>query len=355
MKLLDRYILSEFLRYFFVVLTTLGLVFYVAEFLRGGDANTTAAKMLVYNAFQLPATLVQMTAPAAMLATMVSLSMMNRRNELTAMQASGIGIFHIAFMIFGAVFIICCATLIVSDRVLPPMARARTTYLWREIKGRQDFSLDIKSSKIWYRSKNYIYNLKTFDQKTSAIQGFGVYLFDQSFNLRQHVEAGTATYDQGEWVLKEGMITIFPEDSTFPLSKRFAEKRLKLPDSPAEFGEIERQVETLRLKDLWRFIMRNKASGLKTDSYEVDFHARVSMSFIPLVMALLVVPFSVRPRRQGALGRDVSICIGLIMVYWILFSISLSLGRSGTMQPWVAVWTPSLFFLTAAIYQVVKK
>ena len=39
------------------------------------------------------------------------------------------------------------------------------------------------------------------------------------------------------------------------------------------------------------------------------------MSFIPLVMALLVVPYSIRPRRQGAVGKDVSICIGLIMVY----------------------------------------
>ncbi len=355
MKLLDRYILSEFLRYFFAVLTMLVLVFYVAEFLRGGDANTTAAKILVYNAFQIPATLVQMTAPAAMLATMIALSMMNRRNELIAMQASGIGIFHIAFMIFGMVFIICCVTLIVSDRVLPPLARARTTYLWREIKGREDFSLDIKSSKIWYRSKNHIYNLKTFDQKTSSIQGFGIYLFDQSFNLRQHVEASTASYDNGEWVLKDGMITIFPEESTFPLSKRFDIKRLKLPDSPAEFSEIERQVETLRLKDLWRFIMRNKASGLKTDSYEVDFHARVSMSFIPLVMALLVVPYSIRPRRQGAVGKDVSICIGLIMVYWIFFSISLSLGRSGSVQPWLAVWTPSFVFLAAAITQVLRK
>ena len=36
-----------------------------------------------------------MTAPAAMLATMIALSMMNRAMTI-AMQASGIGIFHIA-------------------------------------------------------------------------------------------------------------------------------------------------------------------------------------------------------------------------------------------------------------------
>lgn len=355
MKLLDRYILAEFLRYFVAISVTLVLIFYVAEFLRGGDAETTAAKLMVYNAFQLPATFVQMSAPAAMLATMVTLSMLNRRNELTAMQASGIGIFHISFLIFGAVFILCCVTLILSDRVMPPLAKSRTFYLWREIKGRKDFSLDIKSSKIWYRSKNYIYNLKTFDRATNSIQGFGIYFFDRNFDLRQHVEAQSASFTGKEWVLTDGMLTVFPEDSSFPLTKRFKAKNMDLPDRPEDFREIERQVETLRLKDLRKFITRNRESGLKTESYEVDFHQRLSMSFIPMVMALLVIPYSVRPRRQGGVGRDVAMCMSWIMIYWILFSISLSLGRSGTVEPWLAVWSPSVLFLGAAFYQVLRR
>jgi lipopolysaccharide export system permease protein len=336
------------------ILVMLSLIFFVAEFLRG-ESETTAAKLLMYNAYQLPATLVQMTAPAAMMATMVTLSMLNRKNELVAMQACGVGIFHISFLIFGMIFIVCCTTLVISDRVLPPLAKKRTAFLWREIKGRKDFSLDIKSSKIWYRSKNFIYNLKTYDRATSSIQGFGVYFFDDNFSLKQHIEAKEAHFSSGEWILKEGMVSVFPSAKEFPLSKHFTEKKIKLPDKPEDFGEIERQVDTLRLKDLWLFIKRNRASGLKTDSYEVDFHSRVSLSFIPMVMSLLVIPYAIRPRRQGGFGRDISLCIAWILVYWIMFSISLSLGRSGAARAWLAVWSPSALFLGASIMQILKK
>ena len=354
MKLIDRYILREFALFFLAVLLILVLIFFVAEFLRGGLESSTL-KILVYNSFQLPHTLIQMAAPACMLATMATLSMLNRRNELIAMQAGGIGLFHISFLIFGIILTICCTSLVINDRVVPPLARSRTMYLWREIKGRKEFSLDIRSSKIWYRSQNYIYNLRTFDKSENRISGFGIYFFDHGFRLKQHVSAQSAHYEDGHWILKDGMITIFPEEASFPLSKHFDEKSLKLPVEPKEFGEIERQVDTLRLKELWAFIKRNKASGLNTASYEVDFHSRMSLSFIPIVMSLLVIPYSVRPRRQAGLGKDVSFCIFWILIYWILFSISLSLGRVGTVQPWIAVWTPSAFFLAIAIFLMIRK
>ena len=353
MKLIDRYILKEFILYFLAILLTLVLIFYVAEFLRA-ESETKAIQLLIYNGLQLPAILIQVIPPAAMLATMTTLSMLNRRNELIAIQAGGIGLHHIALLLFGMIFLICCLSLTVSDRILPPLARARTIYLWREIKGRKDFSLEIRSSKIWYRSKSYIYNLQTFDRATNIIRGFGVYFFDDKFKLKQNVAAQSAIYKNNEWVLRDGMITVFPEDTSFPLSKHFQERTLKLPATPKEFMEIEKQVDTLRLKDLLAFIRRNRESGLNTKSYEVDFHARVSMSFISIVMALLVIPYSVRPRRNGGVGLDLTFCVAWILLYWILFSISLSLGRSGTVEPWIAVWSPSALFLFVAFFMLLR-
>lgn len=354
MKLIDRYVLKEFITFFVSILSLLVLIFYVAEFLRG-EAEATAIKILIYNSFQLPMTLVQVTAPAAMLATMAALSMLNRRNELIAMQAGGIGITHITALIFGAILIICCINLVVNDRIVPPLARKRTAYLWREIKGRTDLSLDIKSSKIWLRNKNYIYNLRTFDRAKHSIQGFGIYFFDERFRLKEHIAAESAHFEGGEWILKNGMMAVFPEASAFPLNKHFDVKSIKLPVDPDDFGEIEHQVDTLRLKDLFAFIKRNRESGLNTKSYEVDFHSRLSISFIPIIMALLVIPYSIRPRRQGGLGKDVSFCIFWILFYWILFSISQSFGRSGAIEPWISVWTPSAFFLAISLLLMVRR
>ncbi len=354
MRLIDRYILKEFILYFFSILSLLVLIFYVAEFLRG-ESDVSSAKLMIYNGMLLPQIALQIMAPAAMLATMATFSILNRRNELIAMQAGGIGLPHLTFLIFTAVFILSCISLIVNDRVVPPLAQKRTLYLWREIKGRKDFSLDIKSSKIWYRSQNYIYNLKTFDKANNAIQGFGVYFLDQNFQLKEYIEAKSAVYENNGWKLQDGMLALFPSPSTFPLLKKFKEKQMDLPVSPHDFGEIEKQVDALRLKELLAFIRRNRESGLNTKTYEVDFHSRVSLSFIPIVMALLVIPYSVRPRRQAGIGKDISFCISMILVYWIIFSIALSFGRSGAIEPWIAVWAPSLLFLMIAVFITLQK
>lgn len=357
MRILDRYILTEFVRNFLIALLVLTMVFFIADYLRGvWDAEVTPMILFKYAAFQIPMIMCQMAPPAAMLGTMVTLSLLNRKNELTAIHASGIGLTHVSMLIFGAIFIACCLTLITYDRIVPPLARKRTSYYWREIKKRPDFTVDIKTSKIWYRSKNYIYNIRVYDSATSTIHGIGIYFFDNRFRLAQHVEAAQATYDtkQSEWNLKNGMLTVFPEGESFPLSKHFAEKRLHLPETPKDFLEIEHQVDTLRLKELRTFIARNKEAGLDTKTYEVDFHARIAVSFISLIMGLLAIPYSVRPKRQGGLGKDLAICIGWIFSYWLLFSLSLSLGRSGAVAPSIAVWAPSAAFFLAAITLVLK-
>ena len=357
MRLLDRYILSEFIRNFLIALAVLTAVFFIADYLRGvWDADVTPLTLFKYGAFQLPMIICQMVPPAAMLATSVTLSVLNRKNELTAIHASGIGLGHVSLLIFGAIFIACCLTLVAYDRVVPPMARQRTSFYWKQIMKRQDFTVDIKTSKIWYRSKNYIYNLRLYDKSTSTIHGIGIYFFDNRFHLVQHIEAQTAHYDdaKSEWDLRDGMLTVFPEGQSFPLSKHFAEKRLHLPETPKDFLEIEHQVDTLRLKELRTFIARNKEAGLNTKNYEVDFHSRIAVSFIPLIMGLLAIPFSVRPKRQGGLGKDLGICIGWIGSYWLLFSLSLSLGKSGAITPWLAVWGPCALFFGAAIVLVLK-
>lgn len=357
MRILDRYILFDFIRYFLIALSALVAVFFIADYLRGvWDADVGPMVLFKYGAYNLPLIICQMVPPAAMLGTAVTLSMLNRKNELTAIHAAGIGLTHVSMLIFGAIFIACCFTLVIYDRVVPPLARQRTLYYWHVIKNRPDFTMDIKTSKIWYRSKNYIYNLRVYDKKTSTIQGIGIYFFDSNFSLVQHVEAQTARYDEtnNQWQLNNGMLTVFPENSSFPLSKHFEEKRLTLPETPKDFLEIEKQVETLRIKDLAAFINRNKEAGLDTKAYEVDLHARVAMSFIPLIMGLLAVPYSVRPKRQGGLAKDLSVCLGWIFSYWLLFSLSLSLGRSGAIAPSLAVWVPSGLFFMAAVTLVVR-
>lgn len=356
MRTLDRYIAAAFLKNFILASFTLTSL-YMFQQLLGQliDSEHPAGQTLFYNALFLPDIFVQMTPPSALLATVLTISGLNRTQELVACYSVGFGLSRVVAVIVSITFMIACFTLILQDRILPPVYRKRTTYFWRDMKGKSDFYLDVKQNKIWYRSKNLIYNLRTFDSKSKTIHGMTVYGFDERFRLVQVVAADRAEYTQDGWTLKEGTVTVFTDDDPFPVNQKFKEKSLLISETPRDFQEIEKEVKTLRLKELWKYIERTASAGSDTKAYLVDFHSRISLSFIPLVMAVLGVPFSTRSRREGGMAKDLVACLAITFFYWLFFSVGLSLGTNGALPPVVAAWMPSLIFAVVAGVLVTRK
>src|SRR5581483_2086792 len=205
--------------------------------------------------------IVQMAPPAVLLGTVMTLSGLSPTNELVACFAIGLAFKRLIALFLTIVFMICCLMLIFQDRILPPTYKRRTTYKMREMEKKQDFFLDIKQDKIWYRSRNLIYNLQRFDAKTRSIIGMAVYTFDDAFNLTQVVDAEKAEFTSAGWRLMNGTVTVFSKNDPFPATKRFEEKDLQISETPRDFQEIDKEVKGLRLKELWHYIRRMKAAG----------------------------------------------------------------------------------------------
>jgi len=356
MKTLDRYIAGIFVKNLGLALFGLA-AFYLFQATLSDlmDKSYPAHQTVIYNLLQLPAMLVQMAPPSVMIATVLTLSGLNRSNELTAAYSIGFGLGRIVSLITALVVIFCCLLLVLQDRILPPLYRKRTTFYWQEMKKRTDFFLDVKQDKIWYRSKNLIYNLRTFDAKSKTIRGMAVYTFDEDFNLVQTVEAEQAAYTPTGWKLIDGTVTVFNKDDPFPMTKPFKEKDLLIQETPKDFQEIEREVDGLRLRELAAYIERSRAAGVDTKGYEVKYHSRWSLSFIPLVMAMLGVPFSTRSRREGGVARDLGSCLAVTFFYWLFHSVGLSLGSNGALPPVLAAWIPSTVFAALAAVLIFRQ
>lgn len=349
MKTLDRYIAAFFIKNFLIAVFAMTSLF-LFQALLGDilDKSFGADQVLIYHLLNLPQIVVQMMPPSILLATVFTLSGLSRTNELVACHSIGIGVWRIMSLILSVVFIVSCIVLVMEDRILPPTFRKRTTYYWREMRHRPDPFLDIQKDKIWYRSKNLIYNLQLFDAKSNSIYGMAVYTFDENFNLVQVVDAQKAEYTPSGWRLMNGTVTVFSAQDAFPLTSRFTEKSLTIPETPKDFQEIEKETEGLRLKELWKYIGRVRSAGADTKSYEVKFHSKISLAFIPIVMCFLGIPFSLRGRREGGMAKDFGLCLGVTFFYWLFYSIGLSLGTNGVLPPWLAAWLPSFIFAALA-------
>ncbi|MCM0604540.1 MAG: LPS export ABC transporter permease LptG [Xanthomonadaceae bacterium] len=351
MRILARYISVAFIGNVAIALLALGSI-QVLQSILGQlvEAVHTIPQILYHHSLQIPEMMIQMLPPSVMLGTILTLSGFNRTNELVAIYSIGVGLRQVMSIIVAIVLIMCCFSLIVQDRVLPILFKKKTIYYWKEMRGRKDFSFDISHNKVWYRSKNLIYNLKTFDPQTQKIKGMSVYQFDDDFHLQHVLEAKEAIYTDRGWKLFAGSETTFKNHKDFPVTVKFAEKELVIRETPQDFEQIEKEVDALRLKELYSYIAKIKDSGVDSKTYEVKYHSKISMSLIPLVMCILAVPFSTRQRRQGGAGRDLAIGFVVTFFYWLLYSIGLSLGSNGAVPPLLAAWLPSILFMGLAGY-----
>ena len=355
MSILDRYIASEFWRAFFISLIAFVTLFISGDTLRQGvQQQVPAAYALINTLYQLPEIIVLLLPAACLMGTFIALSTLSRRSELIAMYSSAISLTRISFVILCLVFIICCISFIVTDRIIPPLAKKRAYFYRTVVQKKRDLHTEINQSRIWYRSKNLIYNLRAFDTKKNVIHGLAVYTFDNNFELVQQIEAKIARYVDSKWLLERGLVTIFDGDPIFPRTQKFETRAIHLNESPEDFKEIEREVETLRLKHLWRFIERNRQAGIDTDSYEVLFWSKISMALVPIIMSILAIPFGTRQDRHSGIAKDVTICFAFIITYWLFFSGALSMGKSGAIPPVVAAWLPSLVFFVTGVVLIVR-
>ncbi len=360
---MDRYIGSLFLK-------QLGFssVFFVIFFLFEAifsdlyDQPFPVKKILYFHFLNLAQVWVQMTPPAVLLATMMTVSQLVRNQEWVAFLSMGVSVRRLMRAVFVIVACVSAWILMMEDRILPPIYRQRLNYYWRDLHGRSDFYVDMKRDRVWYRSQNMIYNLKLFDQSSSVVHGMTLYTFDDQFDLIEAVTAERGEYAQGRWTLYDGIVTVMPKESAmeraqtpsaasgkdFPMSQSFQKKEVVIQETPQDFQEIEREVDTFGFRELWRYIQKMKLAGATTHAAEVKLHARFSLAFVPWVMCLMALPFSLSSRREGRLARNLGVCLGITFFYWLFYSTSLSLGVSGALPPWLAAWLPSILFVVLA-------
>lgn len=356
-NLIDRYIIKTFFGFFIA-----GLVVFVAIFL-AVDALSMSVKYpdvvasiwLKYYSFMVPEILYQMVSAACLMGTLFTLSSLNKSSELVALFASGHSLLRICMPIIASVFIISGITFAVGDQILPHFAQQKNfVYFYDIIKRPGSFST-VKTNRIWFRSHNSIYNISTINQKSKTAEGFTLYQFDDNWQLLQMITANKAKIKDKQWELKDGSITLFTEDSSFPLSKNFDKKTVVLEEVLEDIQFSANSTDILSVDDLKRYIQKNKLAGLDTTSFEVGYYAKFAFAFTGLVMTLLGIPFGISSSRSGGLMLNIGICLLLVFAYWTLYNTSLTLGYHGTLPPQLAAWGPNVLCSILALIQIQRQ
>ena len=132
MRILDFYIGKSFLKYFFLIIVILMVLFSLFELLSQlddvGKEGYRLSNALIFIALTLPKRILDLMPISTLLGGIIALGLMADHGELTAMEASGISVLRICTTVFVTGMLLMLTSGILSEMVIPGMEQqARKT------------------------------------------------------------------------------------------------------------------------------------------------------------------------------------------------------------------------------------
>lgn len=352
MNVLLRYVLSEFLRIFGLCMLGFLLVYVLVDLFDHLDGflryQASAGEVARYLLFKVPLIVTQLVPVATLASVLLSLGMMARHNELTALRASGISTAQIARPLFATAIILSLAILLWNEAVVP-YATERSRYVEIvEIRNKPLKAL-LSEHGIWFHGRSGIYNIEHFDARTGTLVGLTLYDFTPGFLLQRLIEIPTAQWRDDRWQVSAAVERTFDEKGTVH-TRALAAGELVLPERPQDFQIMEKDPEELNFRRLRHHIRELSRKGIDTTESRVDLHLKLALPLVPLVMVMVGVPLAARNPRRRALATSIGIGLVVGFSYWVLLALTISLGHGGAIPPAIAAWTANGVFTLLGVF-----
>jgi LPS export ABC transporter permease LptG/LPS export ABC transporter permease LptF len=350
-SLLDAYVARQYAGLLLLATTAFWSLGMLVEFMDLVDdvrQNGVAWKVLMhYLIFVAPSHLTLVLPVAYLVATLTTLGILARRNEITAMKAGGISLYRLAVPIVVVAIMGSGFLFALGDYVIPYTNRVAQ----RDhdiIKNRPTQSIRQIDERMVLGRNGRFYEFTAERQRPEILQSLRVYDVDLThWTLREALFARQARWNPaGYYDLERGWRrTIEP----LPAFRAFDSTRTREIESPDYFTQEVRSADTLRFEELRQHIAELARKGMDVVRLRVDLQLKLALPVVAVVMALLGIPFAFTVGRHGAL-HGIAISLVLAILYWICFRIFEALGRNAFLPPELAMWVPNVLFAAAAVY-----
>jgi LPS export ABC transporter permease LptF/LPS export ABC transporter permease LptG len=364
-KLLDLYLVRDYLKVLVLSIVSLLGIFYISTFIDLVDklfrGQTTTAILVRYFYFQTPQFVYFIIPMAVLVSTLVTIGVLTKNNELIVMRACGISLYRTAAPLLLFALAASGVLFLMQDRVLAS-ANREADRLNRQIRSWAPL-LSPDARRWLVGQRGAIYNYDAFDPARNQFARLRTYYPDvASWRLQSMVYAADVVYGaqrlasgrtstgwtaRGGWIRELGSPDAGAERIEVKYTP-FDERELPI-DPPALFKSAVPDSEQMTYGELSEYITKLGESGSDVVTFKVALQRKIAFPLVTVIMTLIAVPFAVTTGRRGALyGIGVGIVIALL--YWVALSVSGALGAGGRLSPMLAAWTPNILFGAVAIY-----
>jgi len=352
MKIIDRYLIKQFIQTIFFGLLAFTLVFVIIDLVENIDdfidQNVSSDIILQYYLVFSPEIIKLMTPVAVLFAALFTTGKMANLSELTAIKASGVSLYRFMAPFLATTFIICLLSIYFTGYVVPDANQIKVNI---ERKYLNKGNVYAGSNIFFQDSKTRIVNISFFDLFSNHASKVSLQEFnrDDLTRMKSRIDASTMSYDSvnGYWVARKGVRRFF-NDST-QSAKYFDTLQItNLNFKPSDLLTKQQKPEEMDIAALKKFISLQEQAGNDPTGTLIEYYSRFSFPMASLVCVIFGLPISSNKRR-GGLAVQVGINILVTFIYLVFMKISQAFGKNGALDPLITAWFANIVFLVAAL------
>lgn len=354
MKLIKKYILSEFLQPFFWCLILFIFLYCIIDLFEHLDeivkAKVPLFVMSDYYFSLIPFIFTKICPVVILLATIYTLSNLNRNNEIMAIKAMGINLSSIIwlFLIFG--IFMSAVSFLINELVLPESylhaINLKDDYFKQTINKEKD---KIIKNLTLYGTHNRIFIIGSYDVNRQFMNNITISEHNELNQLIKKIVSKRAQWVDGHWIFFECIISEYKNGELINKPTYFVEKSIELSEKPKDIKRADLQPNLMGYWQLRKYIRQLENYGFRAQKERVDFYSKISFPLANFIIIFFAVPFTLtrKPKPGALLGITLSLAVSFS--YWIVNAVGLSLGKSGILSPLLAAWLTNIIFLSVGI------
>jgi len=357
MKILERYILTEFAKLLLIAMLSFLVLFIMVDLFENMDNlmkhGVPLLSSVLFFAYKVPFIIVQVSPVAVLIAVLLSLGLFSKHGEITAIKAGGVRLLKVLVPLLASGLVISLAVIFVNESITPTALKKVDAFKqqWFGVQGGT-----FGKEGMWVRTSRGIFNIRQVDLKNNELKGVTLYEIEKPFKLKRRIESKLVKWKNDRWVASGATAWDFSDTGDVA---RKQTGTIELPDlmEPEDLADVENLQKNMGFMELRKYIQGLEADGYEASRYKIDLYGKITFPLVNFIMVLVGIPFALKTGRHGGIAVGIGLSVLIAFSYWVVFAVTKSLGQAGMVPPMLSAAFPDILFFAvgALLYGYVRQ
>jgi len=353
--LIDKYLITSFLKKLANILTVFVVIFLVVDIIDHVDkildnpiSFNDISMLYLYSIPQY----INIAFPMAILiSTVMTMSILQKNNEITALKASGVSIYRLTSPLFVTGVLLCISifyfeNLIVTDSNIIK-SDLEKKYFSKKSKSNKNIGIDNPLHQLL--DENKVIVIEKFDHNRKTAINVSIQQFNENIMISR-LDANKLIWNDTTWNAENLIFRKFNDQRMF---KIIPDSTLALNLTPIDLVQSNIDPNEMNYWTLKLYIDRLKKNNRNHQKWMVDLNFKIAFLFSNILMILFGIGLTIKNPRSNFLS-GIGASIFVIFIYYVMIKTGQTMGYNEVVNPFLSVWIPNLLFFTSGVFLLYK-